>query len=109
MFYADGVTMDKAQEQGNDLLLAGIEFVNLMKGDNAEVQAAREDLNVKQGALNEAVADLNSKKDGSEEAYKDALKNTTMLMTIMQRLALIMSRKKQPLLKTVSLQITSRL
>lgn len=74
MFYADGVTMDKAQEQGNDLLLAGIEFVNLMKGDNAEVQAAREDLNVKQGALNEAVADLNSKKDGSEEAYKDALK-----------------------------------
>lgn len=74
MFYADGVTMDKAQEQGNDLLLVGIEFVNLMKGDNAEVQAAREDLNVKQGALNEAVADLNSKKDGSEEAYKDALK-----------------------------------
>lgn len=74
MFYADGVTMEKAQEQGSDLLDAGIEFVNLMKGDNAEVQAAREDLNAKQGALNEAIADLNDKKDGSEGAYKTALK-----------------------------------
>lgn len=74
MFYADGLTMDKAQEQGTILVETGDEFVKLMKGDNAEVQAAREDLNAKQGALNEAIADLNDKKDGSEGAYKTALK-----------------------------------
>ena len=72
MFYADGVTMEKAQEQGSDLLDAGIEFVNLMKGDNAEVQAAREDLNAKQGALNEAIAALGDDST-SKQNYKDKL------------------------------------
>lgn len=72
MFYADGVTMEKAQEQGRDLLDAGIEFVNLMKGDNAEVQAAREDLNAKQGALNEAIAALGDDST-SKQNYKDKL------------------------------------
>ena len=72
MFYADGVTMDKAQEQGTILVKTGDEFVKLMKGDNAEVQAAREDLNAAQGALNEAIAALGDDST-SKQKYKDAL------------------------------------
>lgn len=72
MFYADGLTMDKAQEQGTILVETGDEFVKLMKGDNAEVQAAREDLNAKQGALNEAIANLGDDRT-SKENYKDKL------------------------------------
>lgn len=73
MFYADGLTMDKAQEQGTILVETGDEFVKLMKGGSEAVQKARENLNTAQGALNEAIADLNDKKDGSEGAYKAAL------------------------------------
>lgn len=73
MFYADGLTMDKAQEQGTILVETGDEFVKLMKGGSEAVQKARENLNTAQGALNKAVADLNDKKDGSEGAYKAAL------------------------------------
>ena len=72
MFYADGLTMDKAQEQGTILVETGDEFIKLMKGDNAEVQAAREDLNAKQGALNEAIANLGDDLE-SKKAYKTAL------------------------------------
>lgn len=72
MFYADGVTMDKAQEQGTILVETGDKFVKLMKGDNAEVQAARKDLNAKQGALNEAIAALGNDAE-SKDAYKNAL------------------------------------
>ncbi len=73
MFYADGLTMDKAQEQGTILVETGDEFVKLMKGGSEAVQKARENLNTAQGALNKAIADLNDKKDGSEGAYKAAL------------------------------------
>ncbi len=73
MFYADGLTMDKAQEQGTILVETGDEFVKLMKGCSEAVQKARENLNTAQGALNKAIADLNDKKDGSEGAYKAAL------------------------------------
>lgn len=73
MFYADGLTMDKAQEQGTILVETGDEFVKLMKGGSEAVQKARENLNTAQGALNKAIADLNDKKDGSKGAYKAAL------------------------------------
>lgn len=73
MFYADGLTMDKAQEQGTILVETGDEFVKLMKGGSEAVQKARENLNTAQGALNKTIADLNDKKDGSEGAYKAAL------------------------------------
>ena len=72
MFYADGVTMDKAQEQGNDLLLAGEQFVDLMKGGHYDVQEAREDLNAAQGALNEAIANLGDD-PATKTDYKEAL------------------------------------
>lgn len=72
MFYADGVTMDKAQEQGNDLLLAGEQFVDLMKGGHDDVQEAREDLNAAQGALNEAIANLGDD-PATKTDYKEAL------------------------------------
>ena len=73
MFYADGLTMDKAQEQGTKLVETGKKFVDLMQGGSEAVQKARENLNTAQGALNKAIADLNDKKDGSEGAYKAAL------------------------------------
>lgn len=74
-FFMDGeISVEEAMDKGVDLLAKGDEFVNLMKGGSEAVQKAREDLNAKQGALNEAIADLNDKKDGSEGAYKTALK-----------------------------------
>ena len=38
MFYADGLTMDKAQEQGTILVETGDEFVKLMKGGSERVK-----------------------------------------------------------------------
>lgn len=74
-FFMDGeISVEEAMDKGVDLLAKGDEFVNLMNGGSEAVQKAREDLNAKQGALNEAIADLNDKKDGSEGAYKTALK-----------------------------------
>lgn len=66
------VSLEEAQKQGETLVAKGNEFVNLMKGDSADVQAAREDLNAKQGALNEAIANLGDSAE-SKAAYKDAL------------------------------------
>lgn len=68
------VSFELAQEQGAKLVEAGKEFVKQMEGANATVQKAHENLNTAQGKLNEAIADLNDKKDGSEAAYKNALK-----------------------------------
>lgn len=74
-FFMDGeISVEEAMDKGVDLLAKGDEFVNLMKGGSEAVQKAREELNAAQGALNEAIADLNDKKDGSEGAYKAALK-----------------------------------
>lgn len=72
MFYADGLTMDKAQEQGTKLVETGKKFVDLMQGGSKDVQAARKDLNAKQGALNEAIANLGDDA-ASKEAYQNAL------------------------------------
>ena len=72
MFYADGLTMDKAQEQGTKLVETGDEFVNLMKGGAQEVQNAKEALNEAQGQLNEAIAALGDNAT-SKQNYKDAL------------------------------------
>lgn len=66
------VTLKEAQKQGKDLLAAGDEFVDLMKGGSKDVQAARKDLNAKQGALNEAIANLGDDA-ASKEAYQNAL------------------------------------
>ena len=67
------VSFELAQEQGVKLVETGKEFVKQMKGANATVQEARDELNTAQGALNETIADLNDKKEGSEAAYKTAL------------------------------------
>ena len=67
------VSFELAQEQGVKLVETGKEFVKQMKGANATVQEARDELNTAQGALNETIADLNDKKKGSEAAYKTAL------------------------------------
>ena len=72
MFYADGLTMDKAQEQGTKLVETGDEFVNLMKGGAQEVQNAKEALNEAQGQLNEAITALGDDAT-SKQNYKDAL------------------------------------
>ena len=67
------VSFELAQEQGVKLVETGKEFVKQMKGANATVQEARDELNTAQGALNETIADLNDKKEGSEAAYNTAL------------------------------------
>lgn len=66
------VSLDEARKQGEALVAKGEEFVSMMKGGNADVQAAREDLNAKQGALNEAIANLGDSAE-SKAAYKTAL------------------------------------
>lgn len=66
------VTFEEAQEQGKALLAKGEEFVTLMKGGSEAVQAARKDLNAKQGALNEAIAALDDD-NTSKQNYKDKL------------------------------------
>lgn len=67
------VSFEQAQKQGAKLVETGKNFVEQMEGANATVQKARENLNIAQGKLNEAIADLNDKKEGSEAAYKTAL------------------------------------
>lgn len=72
-FFMDGeISVEEAMDKGVDLLAKGDEFVNLMKGGSEAVQKAREDLNAKQGALNEAIADL-SDDPASKKDYKAAL------------------------------------
>ena len=66
------ISLEEAQEQGKALVAKGEEFVDLMKGGSEAVQKAREDLNAKQGALNEAVANLGDD-PASKEAYQNAL------------------------------------
>ena len=74
-FFMDGkISVEDAMDKGVDLLAKGDEFVDLMKGGAQEVQNAKAALDTAQGILNEAIADLNDKKDDSEAAYKDALK-----------------------------------
>ncbi len=67
------VSFEQAQKQGAKLVETGKNFVEQMEGANATVQKARENLNTAQGKLNEAIADHNDKKEGSEAAYKTAL------------------------------------
>ncbi len=72
-FFMDGkTTLTEAQEQGKALVTKGQEFVKLMQGGSEAVQAARKDLNAKQGALNEAIAALGNDAE-SKDAYKNAL------------------------------------
>ena len=72
-FFMDGkTTLTEAQEQGKALVTKGQEFVKLMQGGSEAVQAARKDLNAKQGALNEAIANL-SDDPASKKDYKYAL------------------------------------
>ena len=72
-FFMDGkTTLTEAQEQGKALVTKGQEFVKLMQGGSEAVQAARKDLNAKQGALNEAIAALGNDAE-SKAAYKTAL------------------------------------
>ena len=74
-FFMDGeISVEDAMDKGVDLLAKGDEFVDLMKGGAQEVQNAKAALDNAQGILNEAIADLNDKKDDSEAAYKTALK-----------------------------------
>ena len=72
-FFMDGkTTLTEAQEKGKALVTKGEEFVKLMQGGSEAVQAARKDLNAKQGALNEAIAALGNDAE-SKDAYKNAL------------------------------------
>ena len=72
-FFMDGkTTLTEAQEKGKALVTKGQEFVKLMQGGSEAVQAARKDLNAKQGALNEAIAALGNDAE-SKDAYKNAL------------------------------------
>ena len=72
-FFMDGKrTLTEAQEKGKALVTKGQEFVKLMQGGSEAVQAARKDLNAKQGALNEAIAALSNDAE-SKDAYKNAL------------------------------------
>lgn len=73
-FLTDDITLAEAKEKGKELLAKGQEFVQLMQGNSAEVEAARQDLNTKQGALNEAIANLGDDA-ASKQAYKTALEN----------------------------------
>lgn len=73
-FLTDDITLAEAKEKGAELLAKGQEFVQLMQGNSAEVEAARQDLNTKQGALNEAIANLGDDA-ASKQAYKTALEN----------------------------------
>lgn len=73
-FLTDDITLAEAKEKGTELLAKGQEFVQLMQGNSAEVEAARQDLNAKQGALNEAIANLGDDV-ASKQAYKTALEN----------------------------------
>lgn len=73
-FLTDDITLAEAKEKGAELLAKGQEFVQLMQGNSAEVEAARQDLNAKQGALNEAIANLGDDV-ASKQAYKTALEN----------------------------------
>lgn len=72
MFMTGETTLAEARQQGSDLVDAGKAFAELMKGGSEAVQAAREDLNVKQGKLNEAIAAIDDSAE-SKEAYKNAL------------------------------------
>lgn len=72
-FFMDGkTTLTEAQEKGKALVTKGQEFIKLMQGGSEAVQAARKDLNAKQGALNEAIAALGNDAE-SKDAYKNAL------------------------------------
>lgn len=73
-FLTDDITLAEAKAKGTELLAKGQEFVQLMQGNSAEVEAARQDLNTKQGALNEAIANLGDDV-ASKQAYKTALEN----------------------------------
>lgn len=73
-FLTDDITLAEAKEKGTELLAKGQKFVQLMQGNSAEVEAARQDLNTKQGALNEAIANLGDDA-ASKQAYKTALEN----------------------------------
>ena len=72
MFMKDGTSVEDAQKQGAQLVDAGKDFATLMQGGSDAVKAAREELNAKQGALNEAIAALGND-DTSKQNYKDAL------------------------------------
>lgn len=66
------VTLAAAQEQGAKLVEAGKAFVDAMEQNSKDVQEAKQNLNAKQGALNEAIAALDGN-NASKEAYKAAL------------------------------------
>ena len=72
MFMKDGTSVEDAQKQGEQLVDAGKDFATLMQGGSDAVKAAREELNAKQGAMNEAIAALGND-DTSKQNYKDAL------------------------------------
>ena len=73
-FFMDGkTTLTEAQEQGAKLVETGKAFVEAMEQNSKDVQEAKQNLNAKQGALNEAIAALDDS-DASKEAYKEAYK-----------------------------------
>ena len=72
MFMKDGTSVEDAQKQGAQLVDAGKDFATLMQGGSDAVKAARKELNAKQGALNEAIANLGDD-PASKTDYKDAL------------------------------------
>lgn len=73
-FFIDADTdIAAAQEQGAKLVEAGKAFVDAMEQNSKDVQEAKQNLNAKQGALNEAIAALDDS-DASKEAYKEAYK-----------------------------------
>lgn len=66
------VSFEQAQKQGAKLVEAGKAFVDAMEQNSKDVQEAKQNLNAKQGALNEAIAAL-AGNNASKEAYKAAL------------------------------------
>lgn len=71
-FVDEDTNLTAAQAKGAELVAKGKKFAELMQGGADEVKAAKADLDAKQGALNEAVANLGDDAD-SKAAYKTAL------------------------------------
>lgn len=71
-FVDEDTNLEALKEHSNALIETGKKFAELMQGGADDVKAAKADLDAKQGALNEAIANLGDDAD-SKEAYKTAL------------------------------------
>ena len=72
MFMKDGTSVEDAQKQGALLVQKGQDFASAMQQNSDDVYDAKQNLNEKQGALNDIIAKLNEGKASNEE-YKNAL------------------------------------